>query len=247
MLPCLGGDRWFPLTSQVAFFHAPLEKVVGGIHEFGRRSSWAVAEHPDLSSAVAATAPHPYLRKRSVFAIPTRDGQWCALLASGAPGADVGPYFVVRAQLDVGCDLVAADWAPRSDTVPAGASFTDYRHVRRGLFAGKGSAADRRRTQRTVQVSRQDRGWEFDALGPVRDYEDPAAYERTPKSRRLDLPLLDRYLEAAGIPVHDENWLTGPVRTATARLTDDTGPTWSAIAELRELCGYPATGVPEQL
>jgi hypothetical protein len=248
VLPCIGGDRWYPLTGLTGFVHAPVRKVREAVHPFTSRSA-RVAQFPDLDTALAGAGPFPLARNRTTFLLPCGGGEWTAVLTSAAPGGDVRQYLAARAALDLRCDLVALEWTPRAPGVVAvGAAFTDYRHERRGLF-GSSSSKDWHRRTRTVHVSQQERDWTFDAIGPVRDFEEPAAYAATRKAERLDLALLTRYAQAAGIPVGDTGWLDGPVHTATSapRADTDDVPTWSTVAELRALCGYAPSGLPEQL
>jgi hypothetical protein len=59
------------------------------------------------------------------------------------------------------------------------------------------------------------------------------------------LEVLD--LTAVGVEVHDEHLVDGPVTCVSLTgPADDTRPTWSSIAELRRIAGYPP-GIPARL
>jgi hypothetical protein len=244
MFPCLGGARYWPLTAEVGFFRAPLDKVVRSVKPWrsARRSPWTTTRHADLDTALAAHRPYAFRSAHAVFAVAAADGAWTVTIDSAFPFADVAGYMKARALLDVKCEFAAVEWVPAAPDIFANATFVHFRPERRFLRRPQ-SPGD----TRWIQASDQDTAWEFDASGPARPFEEPQRYTARRKADRLTFDQLERYLAGVGVPVDDPGWLTGPVVVAVRPPRHPTELTWSTVAELRRLCGYPADTIPTDL
>lgn len=236
MFDAFGGDRWWPLNSQLAVVRAAPQRVCDALNPTGRG---VVAHYDSLSDAVAARAPYPFGRQDTEFLIRTTDGSTVAL-SSAAPSADSLHRYLWPAENSLHCECIAAEWVPRHRTRLAGAGFDHF--ISR---ASRASAPGPRNTdQLSVQVTDQGRQWVFTRVGPgagyqQRGYEEPDAYRARVVSDRLPLDLIHRYLLGAGVPVDDPGYLTGPVTTMSlpARIPSDI--TWSTMTQLRAAAGYP--------
>ena len=247
MIEAFGGDRWWPLNSQVWVLGTDPDAVLEVLdqHGLGVRKGY-----PSLADAVEALAPFPFARRDVDFVVGTADGS-SAVFASAAPSGGALERFSRHAQLRLSCDCVAASWTPEHRAKSAGAGFD---HLRFAALPSDPSLPPGRKTdQLTVQVSDQGRRWSFLRIPPgptfpaERAYEEPEHYAAKRTAERLPLELLRRYLAAAGVPVDDASYLTGPVLTVTGarRPTSELG--WSTMDELRATAGYPAEGIPTDL
>lgn len=244
MFPCLGGERYWPLTGSVGFFRAPLHKVARKFVTLSRGSPWSIREFASFEGAFNAFAPYPFYAGRTRFAVEATDPGWVVVLDTGYPGADIKGFMSDRAQLDLRCEFVAVEWMPKSTKSLAGASFVHYRPSESGL---KLFSRPRNTDRRWVQTSDQDGRWQFDASGDSRPFEEFDRYEVRRKAERLPRELLGRYLAAVGIPVDQDGWLSGPVIAAIRGLSPGDDQEWSSMVELRRLCGYPEDRIPADL
>lgn len=244
VLPCFGGDRYWPLTGNVGLLRAPLAAVAGRMVTLGRRSPWSTAEFGDLDGALTALAPFQFGAKQARLAIRTAGSEWVAVLDSAFPGGDIKGFMSDRAQRDLHCEFVAVKWSPNSHKTLPGASFVHYVPTNSRLSTFRGPT---RPDQRWVQASDQDGRWEFDTSGDPRSFEELDRYQARRKAERLPLELLGRYLAALGVPVDKDGWLGGPVIVATRVPFGGDGREWSSMVELRRLCGYPEDRIPTDL
>jgi hypothetical protein len=244
MFPCLGGIRYWPLTARVGLLRAPLDKVVRSCQPWkgGRGSFYTTTRHDSVDGALVAHAPFPFPVEKAVLAIDAGRGEWTAVVNTGFPVGDVIGYLQARARLDLRCEFVGVEWAPHTGVVSANAQFVHYRPAKR-LFGSEPPPGD----LRWVQASEQDEGWEFDASGPVREYEELDRYTARRRAHRLGYDMLGRYLNAVGVPVDAEDWLGGPVAVAVKPPRGEAASSWSSVPELRRLCGYPEDRIPTEL
>ena len=155
-------------------------------------------------------------------------------------GLDHG-WLRERAALDLRCALVRTTFRPAGTDVDAAARFGD---LRTEPPAGPIPSDPRQTDELTVDVLRDEEGWSFHRLGPVRPYEEERFYRDRAEADRLPFDLLARYAAATGVPIGDLEFLSGPVATIPQPAS---APGWSTIAELRAAYGYPATGVVTSL
>ena len=235
MYACYGGDRFWPLTADVAVFSAPLDRAVRALRPAPGRGWWPRparhARHDSLAAALAARADH------ALLLVATNDRRTAVLSAAGL---DHG-WLQARARLDLRCDLVWTTFRPAGTDVEPAARFGDYRvtpptepipsHLRQT-------------NELTVDVLRDGHAWSFHRLGPTRPYEEERFYLNRTKADRLPFDLLARYAAATGLPIGDLDFLSGPVTTIPNPVS---APEWSTIAELRAAHGYPPTGVVTSL
>jgi hypothetical protein len=232
---CYGGDRFWPLTADVAVFCAPLERTVRALRPAPRRRwlsrSTAYSRHDSLAAALAARAEH------ALLLVATNDRRTAVLSTTGL---DHG-WLQARARLDLRCDLVWTTFRPAGADVEPQARFGDYRVA---PPAEPIPSHLRQTNELTVDVLRDGHGWSFHRLGPPRPYEEERFYRERSTADRLPFDLLARYAAATGLPIGDLGFLSGPVATIPYPAT---GPAWSTIAELRAAYGYPPTGVVTSL
>jgi len=232
---CYGGDRYWPLTADVAVFQAPLGRTVRALGpEPSRRwlpRAVPYPRHESLAAALAARAD------QALLAVATNDRRTAVLSTGRLDHA----WLQARARLDLHCDLVRTTFRPAGRDVEPEARFGDYRVA---------APADPIRPDRpqadelTVDVRRDGDAWSFDRLGPSRPYEEDRFYREPAEPDRLPFDLLARYAAATGLPIGDLDFLAGPVATIPRPAA---GPAWSTIAELRAAYGYPPTGVVTSL
>jgi hypothetical protein len=233
---CYGGDRFWPLTAEVAVFAAPLDRTARALRPRPRRRWSRPAPTPRHRSIDGALAG----REGSVLLLVATDDDRTAVLATYR--LDHG-WLRARAELDLRCDLVWTTFRPAGTDIEPEARFGDFRvappdepippHLRQT-------------NELTVDVLRDGHAWSFHRLGPPRPYEDERFYAERSKADRLPFDLLARYAAAAGLPIGDLDFLAGPVATAPDPQLA-TGSSWSTIAALRAGSGYPATGVVTSL
>ena len=119
MYACYGGDRFWPLTADVAVFRAPLDRTVRALGPAPRRRWWprpdAYPRQDSLATALAARADH------ALLLVATNDRRTAVL---STVGLDHG-WLRTRAQLDLRCDLVWTTFRPAgTDVEPAAGSAT---------------------------------------------------------------------------------------------------------------------------
>ena len=231
MYACYGGDRFWPLTADVAVLRAPLDRTVRALGPASRRRWWlrpdAHQRQESLAAALAARAGH------ALLLVATNDRRTAVL---STVGLDHG-WLRARAQLDLRCDLVWTTFRPAGTDIEPAARFGDFRIAP----PAEPMPSDPRQTNElTVDVLRDEDAWSFDRLGPARPYEEEQFYREPTEADRLPFDLLARYAAATGLPIGDLDFLAGPVATVPHPAT---GPAWSTIAELRAAYGYPPTGV----
>ena len=235
MYACYGGDRFWPLTADVAVFSAPLDRTVRALRPAPGRGWWPrptrYARHDSLAAALAARADH------ALLLVATNDRRTAVLSAAGL---DHG-WLQARARLDLRCDLVWTTFRPAGTDVEPAARFGDYRVA---PPAEPIPSQLRQTNELTVDVLRDGHGWSFHRLGPTRPYEEERFYLNRTKADRLPFDLLARYAAATGLPIGDLDFLAGPVTTIPNPVS---APAWSTIAELRAAYGYPPTGVVTSL
>jgi hypothetical protein len=231
---CYGGDRFWPLTADVAVFGAPLERTVRALRPGPRRRWWprlAYPRHETLAAALAARTEH------ALLLVATSDGRTAVLSTTAL---DHG-WLRERARLDLRCNLVRTTFRPAGTDVEPVARFGDFRIAPPGdpIPSDPGQA-----DELTVDLLPQETGWSFDRLGPARPYEEERFYLSPTEADRLPFDLLARYAAATGVPIGDLDFLSGPVVTIPQPAS---APDWFTIAELRAACGYPPTGVVTSL
>lgn len=234
MFACYGGDRFWPLTGDVAVFHAPLDRTVRALQPRPRRRCWsrqAYPRHETLAAALAARTEH------ALLLVATNDRRTAVLSTAGL---DHG-WLRERAALDLRCDLVRTTFRPAGTDVDPAARFGDLRIE---PPAEPIPSDPRQVDELTVDVLRDEEGWSFHRVGPVRPYEEERFYRDRAEADRLPFDLLARYAAATGVPIGDLEFLSGPVATIPQPAS---APGWSTIAELRVAYGYPATGVVTSL
>jgi hypothetical protein len=255
VFPCLQGERYWPLTANVAFVRARLDDVAEAAVPWGRGSPWARAEHGTFEEPLRAPAASGH-----ILLLSSGGGAWTTVLVSSYPDADVSPYFAARAYFDLGCELVGVMWEPAGDHVDPGALFVHQRAVPRQARRWHQRTRPREPEDlRVVQSVLHEGRWEFSATGRPRDFEEPEHYERRRKAERLPRELLARYAAAAGVAVDDPGWWDGPA-IAIVRAEPPQGgtelsdeqyaaiyPVWSTVEELRRACGYPLDRIPDDL
>jgi hypothetical protein len=225
---CYGGDRFWPLTADVAVVSAPLERTVRALRPGPRRRWWpgqAYLRHDTLAAALAARTEHVLLL------VATSDRRTAVLSTTGLDHASLRE----RARSDLRCDLVRTTFRPAGTDVEPAARFGDLRTAPPG---------EPEPEEFTVDVLRDENGWSFDRTGPVRPYEEERFYLNPTEADRLPFDLLARYAAATGVPIGDLDFLSGPVATLP---NPASAPAWSTIAELRTGYGYPPTGVVTSL
>jgi hypothetical protein len=232
---CYGGDRFWPLTADVAVFRAPLDRTIRALRPPPARRWWpraaAYPRHESLAAALAARADH------ALLLVATSDGRTAVLSTVRLDHA----WLQARAQLDMRCDLVWTTFRPAGTDVEPEARFGDYRVA----SPAEPIPADLPQiNELTVEVLRDGHGWSFHRLGPARPYEEERFYREPTAADRLPFDLLARYAAATGLPIGDLDFLSGPVATIPQ---PGSGPAWSTIAELRAVYGYPPTGVVTSL
>ncbi len=236
MFACYGGDRFWPLTADVAVFAAPLDRTVRMLGPRPRRRWSRPAPAPRYGSLDAAVAGH---EGHALLLVATDDGRTAVLSTYGLDH----DWLRARAELDLGCDLVWTTFRPVGTAVEPEARFGDFR----AAPPDQPIPPHLRQTNElTVDVLRDGNAWSFDRLGPPRRYEEERFYRERTKADRLPFHLLARYAAGAGVPIGDLDFLAGPVATVPGP-PPATGPGWSTIAELRAVSGYPATGVVTSL
>jgi hypothetical protein len=242
-----GGPALWPLNSGVGLFRASYRRTMAKLPVRPRVEKRDFATLPEALDDI--TQRHSMAADDVKFVAATRGDDWTAVLDAGFPYADVGNYWRARAMRDVQCDYVCYQWVPASpasvpemEKVFAAAAFFDYRHVRR-MFGGRPQQSD----TRSIETGDQDAGWEFHAVGPQRDYEQPENYTRRRKAERLPLPVIEAYLAACGIPVGQEDWLSGPVTALVDAGHGLKRRDWKSLSQLRSMVGYPAEGIPATL
>jgi hypothetical protein len=230
---CYGGDRFWPLTADVAVFDAPLDRTVRALRPPPRRR-WsprpAFPRHESLTAALSARIGPALLlvaandRRTAVLSTTRLDHGW----------------LQARARLDLRCDLVRTTFRPAGTDVEPEARFGDYR-----VASPDEQIPSRRQTDElTVDVLRDGHAWSFHRLGPARPYEEERFYLNPSEPDRLPFDLLARYAAATGLPIGDLDFLSGPVATIPHPASR---PAWSTITELRAAYGYPPTGVVTSL
>jgi hypothetical protein len=117
---CYGGDRFWPLTADVAVFHAPLDRTVRALRPRPRRRWWPRLRYPrheTLAAALAARTQH------ALLLVATNDRRTAVLSTAGL---DHG-WLRERAALDLRCDLVRTTFRPAGTDVDPAARFGDLR------------------------------------------------------------------------------------------------------------------------
>lgn len=251
MFPCVLGERYWPLTANLGFFRAPPDRVADRLVPWGRGSPWVRHEHTGLDEALQAHAP--FGRVPAKFVVSSAGGVWATVLDASFPSNDFAFHYAGPAYLALGCEMVATCWQPETPFTLAAAEFAHQREIPvppQRRF--RGSEPREPEDLRMVQVSDQDGRWVFAASGEPRAFEDPEHYERRRKAERLPRDLLARYAAAVGVAVDDPSWWDGPVIALTG--SKDGGgrkvrpeKIWSTVEELRESCGYPLDGIPDDL
>lgn len=253
MFPCVQGERYWPLTANVGFLRAPLEKAARAAVSWGRDSPWARADHDSFEVPLGAPVSSGH-----IFLLSSGGGEWTTVIASSYPHADIGPYYAARAYLDLGCEFVGVVWEPAGTDIDPGAEFVHQRAVplpRRLVGRKRREAEDRRVVESKLHEGR----WEFNTSGRPRAFEETDHYELRRKAERLPRDLLARYVAAVGVAVDDPGWWDGPtiaiVRAKPVQLgyepTEEElaalQPVWSTAEELRRACGYPLDKIPDDL
>jgi hypothetical protein len=233
---CYGGDRFWPLTADVAVFAASLDRTVRALGPKPPRR-WLrpapASRYGSLDSALAGLDGHV------LFLVGTDDGRTAVLSTYGLDHA----WLRARAELDLRCDLIWTTFRPAGADVEPEARFGDFRVAP----PDQPIPTDLRQTNElTIDLLRADHAWSFHRLGPARPYEEDRFYREPTKADRLPFDLLARYAAGAGLPIGDLGFLAGPVATVPDP-HPATDPVWSTIAELRAVSGYPATGVVTSL
>jgi hypothetical protein len=237
-----GGPTLWPLNGSVGLFRSPHSKTVEKLPIHGK-SRIVLHEYPSMAQALTDTvATYSVAADRLQFFAATARDDWTAVFVSSFPHTEVLGGWLTRAQRDVQCDYLCYQWIPASPATvePAnrllgGATFLEYRHAR-----GRGE-------KRSIQTSNQGGRWDFDMVGEPRPYEQTEFYDRRRVADRLPLELIEAYLSACGIPVDQDDWLTGPVTVAVGRGNGLRRRDWKSMAELRSMVGYPADGIPMTL
>ena len=163
MFACYGGDRFWPLTADVAVFRAPLERTVRALRP-ARRRRWSPrsAGYPRHESVAAALADR---EEHALLLVATNDGRTAVLSTARL---DHG-WLQARAQLDLRCDLVWTTFRPAGTDVEPEARFGDYR----AAPPDEPIPSHLRQTNElTVDVLRNGHAWSFHRLGPPRPYEE---------------------------------------------------------------------------
>lgn len=248
-LAMVGGASLWPLNGSVGWYRAGLARVASKVRP-GESAGVHRREFGSLPEAVSSVAGEFHLPKdRATFLASTAGDEWTAAFVSSFPRSDIGGYYADRAERDLRCDYVAYTWAPGSpatvddrDAVLSSAMFLDYRAP--GRWSRKGASRDH---LRTVQVTDQGGRWTFDQLGPQREYEQPDAYGARRKADRLTLSMITDYLQGAGLPAGNEDFVHGPVvAVVESGLGPDRSP-WASVRDLRRACGYPDARIPDRL
>jgi hypothetical protein len=242
-------DRYSPITSEVGFFEADLERTVqaflGWYTPLAEGWGETLARREVAGGLPVALDALPPLTggdiRRFLF-LPTAGG-WTALFNNLRTGTDVtGPLAVVGFRL--GCRTLRVCAVPDSLGTKS-----EKQKGRRGRYGasifelGGPGTNDQNKTIRSLCALNDGGRWSFDVYGAQLPFEEPDAYlaRRTPD--RFPLELLDRYCRALGVRPFDEDFYLPPERPL-ATLIERVGPPnprvkMYTLAEVQAQIGRP--------
>jgi hypothetical protein len=222
-------ERYAPITSEVGFFEADLERTV---EEFlgwytSLANGWGETltrreVAGDLPSTLDTLPPLTGGDIRRFLFVPTAS-RWTALFNNLRTGTDVtGPLAVVGFRL--GCRTLRVCAVPDSLGTKS-----EKQKDRRGRYGasifelGAPAANNQNKTIRSICAMNDGGRWSFDIFGTPLPFEELEAYQARRKPERFPLELLDKYCRALGIRPFDEDFYLPPERPA-ATLIERMGP-----------------------
>lgn len=209
-------EEFYPLTAQYGFVKSPMASVVEACQQdLIRRKAWRKPQlqcevrdvSGDLRSMVTEfdTSEKVLGKTNSVLLISC--GEWVAWFENGLDSHRTwtrhGPRDLSVDTVTVGSCLAKSpqdeeleEWE-KPETGREG--FVLFRHDEVTDQGNGGSS-------RLVSAAYDLTEWTWDQSGPVRDYEEPERYLKSPLRDRLTSTLVDRYCRALGIRPFDEEF-----------------------------------------
>jgi hypothetical protein len=196
-----------PLTLQIGFWEAPLMKVSEEYLRWVRPHYRAVDTEnleADLRSALLHLPPLSTPGRR--FLLLSTDSQWTAYFDNGRNGPDArSPIAYLTEKL--GCRGVIATCIPHTLATESGTGKGTYGAVIFELFGP--TQTEFLNYERSISVAYDGGKWRFDVQGKVQPFEEIGRYSARKIAERFTPEMLQRYCNALGIRVFDQDFYGG--------------------------------------
>ena len=202
------GGRFVPLTFSIGFIEKPLAFVGDEYLRWSREHQSAVEVVPiegRLPSVLPKLEPLTTLPRRTLLL--ATQSPWTAYFDNGIEGPDPAPPVVYLIQ-KLHCRGLVATCVPHTLTTETGSNTGTYGAVQFELFA-----PERREFlnyERSVGAIYEGGRWRFDANGSIQPFEDVSRYTARRITDRFTPEMLQRYCEALGVRIFDEDFYRGP-------------------------------------
>jgi hypothetical protein len=200
-------NKLAPLTFNWGFLEAPVDAVSSAYVRWQRTILQSVKVTPvnlPLADALRQLEPLDTGSQRVLF-LSTKE-RWTACFDNGAAGGNPST-FVGELSEQMRCRGVACGCIPNTLTRRDVWKLGTWGAVKFTLFAPE--KRDFLNIERSVSVSHDVRGWDFNSIGRMQDFEQVERYAARKIADRFTPELLEEYCRALGINLFDEDFYGG--------------------------------------
>ena len=196
-----------PLTFNWGFLEAPVDAVNAAYVRWQKtilHTAKVTIINLPLADALRRLEPLDSGSQRVLFLSTT--GRWTACFDNGSKGGNTST-FVGELSQQMKCRGVACGCIPNTLTRSDVRKFGTWGAVKFTLFAPE--RRDFLNIERSVSVINDVRGWTFNSVGRVQDFEQVERYAARRIANRFTPEMLEDYCRALGIDLFDEGFYGG--------------------------------------
>ena len=200
-------NKLAPLTFNWGFLEAPVDAVNAAYVRWQKKILQSVKVSTiDLPLADALRLLEPLDTGSQRVLLLSTKGRWTACFDNGARGGNPST-FVGELSQQMKCRGVTCGSVPNTLTKADVGKLGTWGAVKFTLFAPE--ERDYLNIERSVSVINDVRGWTFNSVGKVQDFEQIDRYGARKIADRFTSEMLEDYCRALGINLFDENFYGG--------------------------------------